>query len=64
MMSAADNCSFCFKTPKEVKQLVVSNEVSICNECIELARDIIGAARIESGVPKTMEPPKEQDNDR
>jgi ATP-dependent protease Clp ATPase subunit len=45
-MSAHDTCSFCFKSHKEVQQLIVSNDVSICNECVELCRDILGESRM------------------
>ena len=40
-------CSFCSKSNNEVK-LIITGEAGacICDECIELCRDIIGSARV------------------
>lgn len=41
-------CSFCGKSNDEAQQIVTSETgSSICNECIELCRDIIGEARMK-----------------
>ena len=34
-------CSFCGKTTKEVKKLIMGPDVGICNECVSLTVDII-----------------------
>ncbi|MEO5330882.1 MAG: ATP-dependent Clp protease ATP-binding subunit ClpX [Magnetococcus sp. YQC-5] len=35
------HCSFCGKTQQEVRKLIAGPSVFICNECVELCRDII-----------------------
>jgi len=35
-------CSFCGKSQHEVRKLIAGPTVFICDECIELCRDIIG----------------------
>lgn len=35
------HCSFCGKTQNEVKKMIVGPNVYICNECVQLAQDII-----------------------
>ena len=39
--SSSLNCNFCGKSQKEVKKLIASSGVYICDECIELCNDII-----------------------
>jgi ATP-dependent Clp protease ATP-binding subunit ClpX len=34
-------CSFCGKKKDEVKKLIVSDEVAICNECVDLCQDLL-----------------------
>jgi ATP-dependent Clp protease ATP-binding subunit ClpX len=34
-------CSFCGKKKEEVKKLIVSDEVAICNECVDLCQDLL-----------------------
>jgi hypothetical protein len=34
-------CSFCHRSQREVKSLVVATEASICDGCIEIARSTI-----------------------
>ncbi len=34
-------CSFCGKTQEEVKKIVAGPGVYICNECIDLCKEII-----------------------
>lgn len=36
-------CSFCGKKKDEVKKLIVSDAVAICNECVELCEDLLKA---------------------
>jgi septum formation protein len=38
---AAPKCSFCGKTPDRVAKMVAGSGVWICNECVDLCRDII-----------------------
>ncbi|HWF17185.1 MAG TPA: ClpX C4-type zinc finger protein [Acidimicrobiales bacterium] len=35
-------CSFCFKPNTEVQRLVAGPAVYVCNECVDLCRQIIG----------------------
>jgi ATP-dependent Clp protease ATP-binding subunit ClpX len=35
-------CSFCGKSQREVRKLIAGPTVFICDECIELCKDIIG----------------------
>ncbi len=34
-------CSFCGKTQYQVKKLIAGPEVYICNECVELCKEIL-----------------------
>ena len=34
-------CSFCGKSQEEVKKIIAGNNAFICNECVELAQEII-----------------------
>lgn len=36
-----NECSFCAKHKDEIKKLIVSNDVAICNECINLCHDLV-----------------------
>ena len=51
------HCSFCGKSQHEVRKLIAGPSVFICNECVELCRDIIReegeetAERAQGGVP-------------
>src|SRR4051812_31164143 len=40
---AADGCSWCGKPEKDVKKLIGRSGVSLCNECVSLASDIMDA---------------------
>lgn len=40
-------CNFCGKGRKEVEKLIVSNDVGICNECIELCSGILNREKTE-----------------
>lgn len=58
-------CSFCGKTQDEVKKLVTSHTVYICNECVALCNDILregekddargGVLKGKASVPKPSE---------
>ena len=39
--SLGPGCSFCDKGEEEVKKLIASPEVYICNECIDLSNNLI-----------------------
>ena len=50
------NCSFCGKVQEEVKKLIAGPSVYICDECIDLCRDIISEeAKLESSGSGEME---------
>ncbi|HWD54669.1 MAG TPA: ClpX C4-type zinc finger protein [Acidimicrobiales bacterium] len=47
-------CSFCFKPNTEVERLVAGPAVYVCNECVDLCRQIIDqtpAGRVEGARP-------------
>jgi recombinational DNA repair protein (RecF pathway) len=41
-------CSFCHRSQREVKSLVVATEAAICDECIEIARTSVQPAKKRS----------------
>ena len=41
MPGVIDTCSFCNKHKDNVKNLIVSEHVAICNECVELCQDLL-----------------------
>ena len=43
-------CSFCHRTQREVKTLIVATQAAICDECIEIARET--AQRPKDGTAK------------
>ena len=50
------NCSFCGKVQEEVKKLIAGPSVYICDECIDLCRDIISEeAKLEATGSGEME---------
>ncbi|MBF0192671.1 MAG: ATP-dependent Clp protease ATP-binding subunit ClpX [Magnetococcales bacterium] len=56
------HCNFCGKTQHEVRKLIAGPSVFICNECVDLCRDIIkeekpegGPMRKRSGIPVPQE---------
>jgi ATP-dependent Clp protease ATP-binding subunit ClpX len=58
------HCSFCAKTQHEVRKLIAGPSVFICNECVDLCRDIIKEEKKEakSGSdknPNSTPPPHE-----
>ncbi|MGI6204515.1 MAG: ATP-dependent Clp protease ATP-binding subunit ClpX [Anaerovoracaceae bacterium] len=57
-------CSFCGRPQSQVKRLVAGPDVYICNECVELCRDIInegmgGGSDIEREADRNLPKPKE-----
>ena len=51
-MSKELRCSFCGKGDDEVRKLVAGPNVFICDDCVEIAADIIE----HSGLPRTRSP--------
>src|SRR5699024_7822739 len=55
------SCSFCGKTQDQVKKIIAGPGVYICNECIDLCKDILdeelqaGAAEQQVEVPRPRE---------
>ena len=45
MTEAIHYCSFCDKHKDKVEKLIVSHKVAICNECVDLCKDLIQDAR-------------------
>lgn len=56
-ITALQTCSFCGKHKDHVQKLIVSDQVAICNECVNLCQDLL-ADQEESpvGVAKIMDP--------
>lgn len=52
-------CSFCGKTQDQVKKLIAGPNVYICNECIDLCKDIITDEVVEEFEPMTLPKPIE-----
>ena len=46
------NCSFCGKSQKEVKKLIAGPTVYICDECVALCQELIGADTKPPSVPR------------
>lgn len=47
-------CSFCGKSQDEVGDLVAGPTVFICGDCVDLAHDIVVAARARRAKEKTI----------
>ncbi|MBF0179260.1 MAG: ATP-dependent Clp protease ATP-binding subunit ClpX [Magnetococcales bacterium] len=59
------HCSFCGKTQHEVRKLIAGPSVFICNECVELCRDIIKEEKSDGSLRKQrpgIPPPREIKN--
>jgi ATP-dependent Clp protease ATP-binding subunit ClpX len=53
-------CSFCGKSQQEVRKLIAGPTVFICDECVELCKDIIheeksSLVKSRDGIPRPME---------
>ncbi|WP_423366953.1 ATP-dependent Clp protease ATP-binding subunit ClpX [Melissococcus plutonius] len=55
------NCSFCGKTQEEVKKIVAGPGVYICNECIDLCKEIINEEFYDEAVRELTDIPKPQE---
>lgn len=51
-------CSFCGKSQEEVKKIIAGNNAFICNECVELAQEIIREELAEEVLADLSEVPK------
>ncbi|HEM4975169.1 TPA: ATP-dependent Clp protease ATP-binding subunit ClpX [Streptococcus suis] len=54
-------CSFCGKNQEEVKKIIAGNNVFICNECVELAQEIICEELAEEVLTDLADTPKPQE---
>ncbi|HEM3943316.1 TPA: ATP-dependent Clp protease ATP-binding subunit ClpX [Streptococcus suis] len=54
-------CSFCGKNQEEVKKIIAGNNVFICNECVELAQEIILEELAEEVLTDLADTPKPQE---
>lgn len=54
-------CSFCGKHQEEVRKMIAGNHVFICNECVELAQEIIREELAEDVLMDLTETPKPQE---
>ncbi|MFD1548382.1 ATP-dependent Clp protease ATP-binding subunit ClpX [Levilactobacillus fuyuanensis] len=54
-------CSFCGKSQDQVKKIVAGPGVYICNECIDLCKEIIDEEASQDSAQETLEVPKPAD---
>ncbi len=54
-------CSFCGKSQEEVRKIIAGNNVFICNECVELAQEIIREELAEEVLTDLADTPKPQE---
>ncbi|WP_367296464.1 ATP-dependent Clp protease ATP-binding subunit ClpX [Levilactobacillus yonginensis] len=54
-------CSFCGKTQDQVQKIVAGPGVYICNECIDLCKEIIDEEFSQDAAPETLEVPTPAD---
>ena len=54
-------CSFCGKSQEEVQKIIAGNNAFICNECVELAQEIIREELAEEVLADLSEVPKPQE---
>ena len=50
------SCSFCGKTPRQVRKLIAGPHVYICDECVELCNDILQEQWDSEQVPDRAPP--------
>jgi ATP-dependent Clp protease ATP-binding subunit ClpX len=61
MAETLAHCSFCNKHKDQVTKLIVSQEVSICSECVELCNTLLKDTRSENKNTKKITIPDPQD---
>ena len=54
-------CSFCGKSQEEVRKIIAGNNVFICDECVELAQEIIREELAEEVLTDLADTPKPQE---
>lgn len=57
--TATDICDFCGKHKDDVKKLIVSDKVAICNECVSLCQDLLADDKTESQDTNNKRDPRE-----
>src|SRR5690625_2174594 len=60
-MNGTISCSFCGKTQDQVKKIIAGPGVYICNECVELSKDIIEEEVIQESHFEMVDVPKPQE---
>jgi ATP-dependent Clp protease ATP-binding subunit ClpX len=61
MTETLAHCSFCNKHKDQVTKLIVSQEVAICSECVELCNSLLKDTRAENKNTKKIAVPDPQD---
>jgi ATP-dependent Clp protease ATP-binding subunit ClpX len=61
MTSILAHCSFCNKHKDQVTKLIVSHEVAICSECVEMCNTLLKDTRLTSATTKKIAIPDPQD---
>lgn len=51
--SVLDSCSFCGKKKSEVQKLIVSDQVAICNECVDFCQSLLTEQQAEQSQSHT-----------
>jgi DNA-binding transcriptional MerR regulator len=59
LMEPDDTCSFCGRTPDEVRTSLSAGAARICHECVDLARDVIEIDDRDPGPKPPPRPPEE-----
>ena len=54
MTTTLDHCSFCVKHKDQVGKLIVSHDVAICNECVELCNTLLKDSKKPSTITKSQ----------
>lgn len=52
-------CSFCGKKPRRSTKIIAGNNAFICNECVELAQEIIREELVEEVLADLSEVPNQ-----
>jgi ATP-dependent Clp protease ATP-binding subunit ClpX len=61
MADTLTHCSFCAKHKDQVAKLIVSQDVAICSECVELCNNLLKDTAIETKQSKKFQVPDPQD---
>ena len=61
MTETLAHCSFCNKHKDQVTKLIVSHEVAICSECVELCNTLLKDTQVENKLTKKIAIPDPQD---